>query len=313
MNRLVIMSGGADVGGCGISLKRSFDRHAPGWEARAICRTETYLKYPTDILWEPLDRTTRSQVISLVRQADVLHLMDSERPLRDFAPYLSGKKVVVHHLGTHFRRNPVAMSRICARYGATQVTDSIDLVRPEVSFEPVPADFDALSRLREEHFQPSERIRIAHAPTRRAVKSTRTIVDAVERLQRRYPIDFDLIERVGHRECLERKARADIFIDQLMLGFGMNAIECWAMGIPVVSGLIDRQARERAFGMWGGLPWEDATAETLEAVIERLVVDAGYRAEAGQRGTAHGLAWHSEAAVVDRMLAVYGMTGAQVA
>ena len=307
MPRLLIMSNGYDVAGCGIALKRAFERHAPDWEARAVCRGTNGLAYPTDIVWSPPGGQRRREVIELMRRADVFHVMDSERPLRWFAPYRRGKTIVVQHLGSHFRRNPTAISRICARYSAIEVTDSIDLIRPHVAFQPVPADFEALDRLRRARYRRSKRIRIAHAPTNRAIKSTKVIVEVVERLARRHPIEFDLIEKTSNAECLERKARADIFVDQLLLGFGVNAIECWAMGIPVVSGLVDPKARQNAFGMWGQLPWADATEATLEAVLERLILDKAWRAELGERGRAHGLAWHSEPVVVQRMLALYGV------
>jgi hypothetical protein len=310
--RLLIISAGHDVGGCGIALKRAFDHHAPDWEARAVCRATGYLDYPTDIVWQA-SSGKRREVIGLIRSADVVHIMDNERALRWVAPYRRGKAIVVHHLGSHFRRHERAVSQVCVKFGATQVTDSVDLVRPQVAFEPVPADFEALSRLRREHYKPSKRIRIAHAPTRRAIKSTDTILAVLDRLRQQYPIDVDLIERVGNRECLERKARADIFVDQLLLGFGMNAIECWAMGIPVVSGLVDERARAAAFDMWGELPWADATEQTLESVIEHLILDEEWRRTLGERGRAHGLEWHSEEAVVDRMLDLYDRAGAVAA
>ena len=303
MNRLLILNGGADTGGCGYALKRAFDRHAPGWEARAICRSQVYLRYPTDIVWHRASSITH-EVQELVRQADVVHIMDSERPLRWFD--LKGKTVVVQHLGSHFRRNRQGVYRACSRAGALQVTDSLDLVQPGVTFEPVAGDFDALAQIRRDEFRYSDRVRIAHAPTNRSKKATAHIVRAVRHLQRRYPIDFDLIERVNNDECLRRKARADIFVDQLTYGFGMNAIECWAMGIPVVSGWAEAKYRRRSLEMFGELPWADATANTLQSVIENLINDKHERAELGRRGNAHGLAWHSEPAVVQRMLALYG-------
>lgn len=314
MKRVVFMSNGADVGGCGIALKRAFDKYAPDWEARAVCRSEVYIKYPTDIVWPPGGGRVKRQVIDLVRQADVLHVMDNESALMRFAPYLRGKTTIVHHLGSHFRHHEARVSQVCRRYGAIEVTDSIDLLRPHVGWMPVPADFDALAKLREEQYQPSDRIRIAHAPTHRPIKSTKQIIEAVTELQKRYPIDFDLIERVDNRECLERKARADIFVDQLLLGFGMNVIECWAMGIPVVSGLMDPEARLRGLEMWGGrLPWADATPATLEAVIEHLIRDPDWRKDLGERGRRHGEEWHSEPAVVDRLLELYYELGVKAA
>jgi hypothetical protein len=306
--RLLIMSAGPDLAGVGYALKQAFDRHAPDWEARAVCRQVNYLGYPTDIVWPPYGGNRhRRDVIELARNADVVHVMDNERALRVLGPHLRGKRLIVHHLGSHFRRHEAAVSRVCQQYRATEVTDSVDLVRPHVAFMPVPADFEALAALRQEHYRPSRRIRIAHAPTHRPIKSTAVIVKAIERLAKRYPIDFDLIERTNNRACLERKAKADIFVDQLLLGFGVNVIECWAMGIPVVSGWGDPKDRAKSVELFGRLPWADATEATLEAVIEHLITDPEWRTELGERGRSHGLAWHSEPAVVQRMLALYGV------
>lgn len=301
---LVILNAGADTAGCGIGLKRAFDRYAPGWNARAICRDGTYLDYPTDIVW-PLGTPQPTEVAELVAQADVVHVMDHEYALANHSN-VRGKVIVVHHLGTNFRRAPAKVSRFCRRYGAREVTDSLDLaVLGNVPWLPVPADLDAIAPLRDA-YRPPDRIRIAHAPTNRAIKSTGIIERTVLELAQRYPIDFDIIERVSNAECLQRKAQADIFIDELTLGFGLNFLECAAMGIPVVSGLADPKARTLALGMWGELPWEDATAETLSETVERLVLDPDLRAEVGERGRLHAQRWHSQAAVVSQTLAVYG-------
>lgn len=312
--KLVILNAGADTAGCGIALKRAFDNHATGWEARAISRHGTYLQYPSDIVW-PKDPTLQQthEVIELVRNADVVHVMDHQVIIRAFRNYIRGKVLVVHHLGTNFRRNPVVVSEQCRRVGATQVTDSLDLMLyPRVSWLPVTTDLDGIAVLRLA-YRPTDRIRIAHAPTNRIIKSTDLIVETIEALAKRYPIDFDLIERVSNRECLERKALADIFVDELTLGYGLNAIECWAMGIPVVSGLADPRARLKAGAMFGSFPWEDATADTLSAVIERLIVDQSYRREVGDRGRVHAYEWHSQAAVVEQTLALYERAGLRVA
>jgi hypothetical protein len=240
-----------------------------------------------------------------MRAADVVHLMDRERPLYDRTLFARRARFVVHHLGTRYRRAPRQADRTCRRFGATQVTDSIDLVGPQVSFLPVAADLAELAKLRRKVYRPSERIRIAHAPTNRAIKATPTIIAVVRALARHYPIDLDVIERTPNRECLERKARADIFVDQLRLGFGMNAIESWAMGVPVVSGLAGSKPRAAAFETFGTLPWIDVTADTLYAELERLVVSQEAREAAGAAGKLHAALWHSERSVVERTIELY--------
>ena len=302
MPNLVILNAGPDTAGVGIALKRAFDKHTD-WNTRSIAREVVYLDYPTDIVW-PYNQRMTDEVWGLVANADVIHVMDSERALLPFRRLLRGKMVVVQHLGTHFRRKAHRIYMQCRTWGVTQVTDSIDLVQDGVAFLPTAADTEALAQLRAD--EPHKRIRISHAPTNRAVKSTEQIIAAVAELSTRYPISFDLIEGVSNAECLARKARTDIFVDQLTLGFGVNAIECWAMGIPVVSGLVDEKARARALAMWGQFPWADARPETLVSVIEHLIVDKDWRKQLAQRGLDHVQRWHSEQAVVEQTLSVYG-------
>lgn len=311
--KLVILNAGADTAGCGIGLKRAFDKYADGWEARAICRSVPYFEYPTDIVWPREEETRPPEVARLVQEADVIHVMDhqfalGQHPRED----LQGKLLVVHHLGTNYRRRPSLVSMYCRRYGAVQVTDSIDLMDRHVRWLPITTDIEAIAELRQA-YRPSSTVRIAHAPTNRKIKSTEFITETVERIADRYPVTFDLIEGVTNAECLRRKAQADIFIDQLKLGFGLNFIECAAMGIPVVSGWANRVWRQRTIDLWGNLPWADATRETLEAVITRLVIDATERREIGEHGREHVRRWHSEEAVVRQTLAVYERAGLRIA
>jgi len=306
MPRLVILNPDADTAGVGISLKRAFDKYAPGWQTRAVCRAVNYLDYPTDIVWPynehgPIER----QVAGLVAAADVVHAMDNEGALNQFRRLLKGKTVVMQYLGSYYRRNRKRAEMRARAFRAIQVTCGIDLMSPSVPYLSIAVDLDAIAKLRE-GYQPSDRIRIAHAPTNRTVADTDRVIATVNDLAKRYPIDFDLIERVSNRECLERKAKADIYVDRFTLGMGLNGIECAAMGIPVVAGLAGHEVRHRVFGMWGQLPWADATVATMPAVIEHLILDTAWRAELVRRARTLIYAWYSEPVVVKAALAVYG-------
>lgn len=309
--RVVFLNPGHDTAGAGYALKAAFDA-ASDWEARAVCRTTTYLDYPTDIVWRTTDgRKVRQQVLELIRDADVVHAMNSPRPL-SWYPLRPNQRVVVHHLGSTYRRDPEGVSALCREYGAVEVTDSIDLLFDGIGWLPIPADLTALAELRQREYRPSSVVRIAHAPTDREYKDTEAVIAAVQSLARKYPIHFDLIERAPNAECLARKARADIFVDQLKYGFGLNGIECWAMGIPVVSGLTDEAGKRKGLEMWGNLPWADATADTLEAVIEHLICDLDWRQELGRRGRAHAERWHSQESVVAQALETYDLPSADL-
>ena len=113
-------------------------------------------------------------------------------------------------------------------------------------------------------------VRIAHAPTNRAIKSTDALIAVVEAFRAEgLPVELDLIEQVTLGECLARKAAADIYFDQVILGYGCNAIEAWGMGIPVIAGAdpwtLERMRRE----FDGRLPFLVATEETIADVLRR--------------------------------------------
>lgn len=151
----------------------------------------------------------------------------------------------------------------------------------------------------------SHPLRIAHAPTNRQVKSTALLIQAVDRLKADgLDVELDLIERVPWTVCLERKAKADIYFDQVILGYGCNALEAWGMGIPVIAGAADAtlDEMERRFGT---LPFYHATEETIYDALKELVESPKLRAEYGKLGYEHVKRWHSEEVVVEQLKALY--------
>jgi hypothetical protein len=296
---LLIVHNGPDVAGGGINLKRAFDACAPGWNARAVRRKDNWLKYPGDITW--LKGEASSEVMELYRQADVVMIVEKPEAINLFPP---GKPYVVYHTGSRYRNDPDGVSAACR--GALEVAGSLDLMlRPNLAFLPIVTNVNELAMLTQCYRPPSGTIRIAHAPTNRSIKSTDAIVQAVKRLKRRYDVSLDLIERVPWKTCLERKAQSDIFVDETTFGYGANAVECWAMGIPVVSGIADQEHRQFMLAEFGALPFVETDEAGLHDTIERLVVSPAARREAAIRGVAHVNRWHSQQAVVDMAIPIF--------
>lgn len=79
-------------------------------------------------------------------------------------------------------------------------------------------------------------VTIIHAPSNRAIKGTKYIIEAIERLKKeKYPIKFILVEKKPRKEALEIYKKADIVIDAVLQGaYGILAIECMALGKPVL-------------------------------------------------------------------------------
>jgi glycosyltransferase involved in cell wall biosynthesis len=155
--------------------------------------------------------------------------------------------------------------------------------------------------------EPGEALRVAHAPSRRAVKGTETVLAAVEALRSRgVQIELDLIEGVPNREARLRYAAADVVVDQLRIGwYGMLAIESMALAKPVVAHLDEQAAAEteEAFGL--ELPLVRADEQTLEDVLAGLVERQAELPELGRRSREYVERVHAHDAVARQLIEIY--------
>jgi hypothetical protein len=153
--------------------------------------------------------------------------------------------------------------------------------------------------------EPDGRIRIVHAPTNRTLKHTELFVSVVKELVLEgLPIDLILVEGQTWAECMAIKATADIVFDQLAFGYGCNAVEAWALGIPVISGgdpwTMDWMTRE-----WGGLPFHFASETTLKDAVRSMVESPDLRRVVTARGLAHVRKYHDEKPALERLAELY--------
>ena len=303
---VLFVSPGPDTCGLGIGYKRAFDACGGDWSARAVRMQDSPWHYDADIEWNG-SPDTADEVRELWRAADVIHVFEDPRAFTWFPT--AGKVLVIHHLGTFYRSKPEQVSAQCREIGATEVADMHDLLRlnPAAQWLPDVIDSAPLVKLRRQTYAPSNRIRIAHAPTNREYKSTAVILPTLERLAARYPVDVDLIENVSNAECIARKARCDVFVDELTLGYGLNALECWSMGIPDVSGVANPDTRALMLADFGrrSTPFLEATADNLEGILEWLISDRSHIETWGEIGRSHVRRFHSQQAVVKRAIQIY--------
>ena len=306
--RVYIHSAGQDTGGQGYRIKRAFDRHVPDVSVRATTVAETYVGYPSDVL---LYRDGSAVAQRLYEEADVVHLMNTLTALRRIGIPVPQKPTVLHHHGSRFRAQHSSIAAEARQHGAVQLVSTLDLevLEPDVKWLPSPHDLAYLASIRRTEYRPSDTVRIAHAPTNRVIKSTESVIASVETLQRRgRNVSLDLIENESWEACLRRKARADILVDQLFLGYGNNAIEAWAMGIPVVAGVSEAHApgtRQRMLSRFGLLPFYEATERTLIEALDRLVSEPEARLAFGSVGLEHARRFHSEESVARTLHGIY--------
>ena len=154
----------------------------------------------------------------------------------------------MHYLGSDIRGKPPSELAYGKRAGA-EVVGSYDAISwvPDAEMIPPGVDVHAI-----EPSPPSDRARptIVHAPSSRRRKGTDHVVAACEGLD----ADLVLVEGLPHDEAFERYREADIVVDQLNAGwYGVFAIECMALGKPVVTFLHDEAVArtERELGVRG--------------------------------------------------------------
>jgi hypothetical protein len=213
---------------------------------------------------------------------------------------LAGKKSVLHYLGSDIRgKAPEQLA--WGRKAGAQVVGSYDAIRWVPEAEVIPPGIELAGI---DPAPPSDRRRptIVHAPSSRRRKGTEHVIAACEGLD----ADLELVEGLRHDEAFERYRQADIVVDQLNAGwYGVFAIECMALGKPVVTFLHDEAVRrtEEAFGV--EVPVVSATAETLRERLRPLVADAGERRRVGAASRAYVGRVHDIERITDRLLGLY--------
>jgi glycosyltransferase involved in cell wall biosynthesis len=131
---------------------------------------------------------------------------------------------------------------------------------------------------------------IAHAPSDRGI------------------IELDLIENLPNQEARERYKRADLIVDQLVMGwYGGFAVEAMAIGKPVVVHMQDEDLRGRLpDGMFADIPVIRADPGTIADVLrEWLGPRRAELPEIGARSRRYVERWHDPKSVAQTMVGDY--------
>ena len=212
-----------------------------------------------------------------------------------------GKRSVMHYLGSDIRGKPPEELAYGKKAGA-EIVGSYDAIRwvPEATVIPPGIDLTAVTPS-----PPSGRRRpvVVHAPSSRRRKGTDHVLRACEGLD----VELRIVEGVHHQEALALYRDADIVVDQLNAGwYGLFAIECMALGKPVLTFLHDEAVRrtEDAYGVQ--VPIVNTTHDTLHERLAELVAMAPTeRNEIGRASRAYVERVHDLEHVTDRLVELY--------
>jgi len=243
--------------------------------------------------------------LKLLPRYDVFHFYSSvtlvPKSVQFRILHALGKKGVYQYLGSDIRgktREQLAYglkadAEIVSSYDAIRWVPDADVILPGVEVAKIAPAIPSADK---------QRPLIIHAPSSRRRKGTEHVVAAVESLD----ADFRVVEGLTHDEAFELYREADIVIDQLNAGwYGVFAIECLALGKPVVTFLLEEAVRrtEEAYGI--EVPVISATAETLRERLRPLVADAALRHRVGAASRAYAERLHDIDAIAGELIELY--------
>ena len=216
----------------------------------------------------------------------------------------SGKKIVCFYHGSDLRNRGIVPA--VDELTHLRLTSEWDLLEldPRLEYLYLPIDISRIPFKARAFSQP---IRLCHA-ARNIYKGTKTIIEIVHELQRKFELEFVLLKDVPYEEALKRKSECDIFIDQLTneggWGYGMSSVEALTMGLPVVTN-IPAQMSQRLHDS----PFVQADPSTLLNVLTSLIQDAKRLAELSEKGRLWVSKWHDINNVGDALYGFYQREG----
>ena len=281
-----------------------------GVDARLVVFNRGRLHPEADIDLQRPGGFVRGQLVQwralarLLPRTDVFHFYFGLTlvPKRLQFPILAAlrKKSLFHYLGSDIRGKTPDDLAYGLRAGA-QVVGSYDAARWVPEAEVIPPGVD-LTRYTPVPLAERARPVVLHAPSNRGRKGTEHVVAACADLD----VDLQIVEGVPHDEARRRYEAADIVVDQLNAGwYGLFAIECMALGKPVVTYLHEQAVArtEDAFGV--RVPLVPTTKEILRETLRPLVGDAAERRRIGAESRAYVERVHDLGQVAQRLLGLY--------
>ena len=206
----------------------------------------------------------------------------------------------MHYLGSDIRGKSPAELAFGKKAGA-EVVGSYDAIRWVPEAEMIPPGIDVSV----DRAGATVRPRPAGDPARAIVATPQgngARLAACEGLD----ADLVLVEGLHHDEAFERYREADIVVDQLNAGwYGLFAIECMALGKPVVTFLHEEAVERTERELGTKVPIVRATKDTLRAQLEPLVASAAERRRIGAESRTYVEQVHDLERVADRLLALY--------
>lgn len=212
-----------------------------GMQSDVICSYTSPMKYDTDF-YIPIDGYDIKSIINILKtfklglKYDIIQI-HHKLPLGADVLFfkIMQKKVILHYHGTDIRWKKPALFHRFAREIIVSTPDLLEFAPERAKWLPNPFE----SKCEAPEYKKHNPIKIIHAPTRRDVKGTQRVTDAIHELKRKgYNIDFKLMENETHDEVMRELKDSDIVIDWINEKYGIYGVfslESMAMAKPVIA------------------------------------------------------------------------------
>ncbi|SOC52394.1 hypothetical protein SAMN05421879_101524 [Ornithinimicrobium cerasi] len=316
----------ANFAGQGHAWARAVDAHVPGVGARCMA-IEGPLGFPADqvvpdvayrdIAWQraqeryvlgsythvlaeasrPLfgtlyGRTVASELPVLAR-ADlrvglIAHGSDLRLPSRHARLFAhSPFQNPADRLTARLERNARAACLLFATFEGPTFVSTPDLLDDAPGARWCPTVVDPTAWASDAPVLEGSRPRIVHIPSKGPLKGSAHIDPVLMALAARGVVDYVRLEGVPHARVREEVRKADVVVDQAVMGlYGVSALEGLAAG-RLVLGFVGERVRGRVLATTGhDVPIGEITPETLREVLEQVLDDRVAAQERAARGPA---------------------------
>jgi len=144
-------------------------------------------------------------------------------------------------------------------------------------------------------------IRILHAPTNKAKKGTRYVIEAIEILKEKgYKIELLLADNLSADLTKSYYEKADICIDQLIIGwYGKVSCELMALGTPTICYLDKRLVKNMK------IPIINANKNNIVEKIEGLINNSKLRKTIGEKSIEYVKKYHNVDVEAEKLLKLF--------
>jgi glycosyltransferase involved in cell wall biosynthesis len=249
--------------------------------------------------------------IAYLNKACIVEVWGSDIRIPEIAtvdnPYLARVYQEYPALAQNARMRSIQKQTLFARHGFSCLIPGVE-TETYIQKDIFPTTYMTRTRLILSEFDPKypdpneQHPLIVHAPSKKNIKGTKEILDAIEQLKGKYNFDFKLVHNLEHAKSLEIIRNCDIMVDQLSVGsYGVAALEAMAFGKPTIcylkSSLIPKYPSD--------LPIVNANPDTIVDVLESLLVDKQRRYTIGRKSRSYVEANHDAHKITRQLITIY--------